>query len=94
MANNALPTSIHAQFLHDKLKRKALLVPGPIGQDGLHNVNGGLQGHLNEDHSNHRGFGANISNNVNLGAVVGGMEANGVSFYHNPLYFQDFMELG
>lgn len=95
MANNTLPISVYAQLLHDKLKRKALLVLGPIGQDGLHNVNGGPHGHLNEDHSaNHRGFGANIGNNVNLGAVVGGVEANAVGSYHNSSLFPGLYGIG
>ncbi|GLB33523.1 putative chiasma assembly protein [Lyophyllum shimeji] len=61
------------KLLHDKLKRKALLAPHPSGHDGHPSLG------LNEEqHLKQRAFGTNLGNAVNLGAVVGGMEATGV----------------
>jgi hypothetical protein len=68
---------------HDKIKRKALLAPNATGQD----VSLGFGGNLNnaigrqaheDQHSKGRGFGSNA---IDLGAVIGGMEANGVKSY-------------
>jgi hypothetical protein len=69
---------------HDKIKRKALLAPNTTGQD----ISVGFGGSLNhvvdrQTHEEHQGkgrtgFGSNV---VDLGAVIGGMEANGVYLY-------------
>lgn len=66
---------------HDKIKRKALLTPNPIGREHL-----GFEGpvhppdrHAPEgQHPKVRTFGTNMGNAVDLEAVVGGMEANGI----------------
>ncbi|KAF5388366.1 hypothetical protein D9615_000139 [Tricholomella constricta] len=63
------------KLLHDKFKRRALLAPHPVGHEG-HPAFGG---HANDDQQQkQRAFGMNMGNTVNLGAVVGGMEANGI----------------
>ncbi|KAK7696626.1 hypothetical protein QCA50_001284 [Cerrena zonata] len=55
----------------DKIKRKALLAPGTVGQPA------GVGGHTLDDRTRPAtGFGASTA--MNVGAVVGGMEANGI----------------
>ncbi|RDB23263.1 E3 ubiquitin-protein ligase CCNB1IP1 [Hypsizygus marmoreus] len=61
------------KLLHDKFKRKALLAQ-PNGNDGPI----GFGGQSNEEQAKQRNFGLHVTNAVNLGAVVGGMEANGI----------------
>jgi hypothetical protein len=63
-------TGIKAQY--DKIKRKALLAP---------NFGGPEMPAQQPDDGSHRTrpFGNNMGNSIDLGAVVGGMEANGVS---------------
>jgi len=69
---------------HDKIKRKALLAPNTTGQDvsmGFgRSLNHVVDRQIHEDHQGkgRTGFG---SNTVDLGAVIGGMEANGVYLY-------------
>ncbi|KAG6911752.1 hypothetical protein DXG01_008002 [Tephrocybe rancida] len=62
----------------DKFKRKALLAPHPSRDDG----HPGFANHSNEDPprpQQQRPFGMGVGmNNVNLSAVVGGMEASGI----------------
>jgi hypothetical protein len=71
---------------HDKIKRKALLAPNTTGQDVSVGFGGSLSHVVDrqtlEDHQGkgRTGFG---SNTVDLGAVIGGMEANGVYLYLN-----------
>jgi hypothetical protein len=60
------------QQSHDKLKRKSLLAPNPVGNDAPP----GFGGTVGDSQAKHGTFGMNIENNI--GAVVGGMEANGV----------------
>ncbi|TFY80277.1 hypothetical protein EWM64_g3732 [Hericium alpestre] len=65
---------------HDKIKRKALLQPDPIGNAGFaFNPSANMDRmHADEHASRNRAtFGGNCTNNVDIGAVVGGMEANG-----------------
>jgi hypothetical protein len=71
---------------HDKIKRKALLAPNATGQDVSMGFGGGLNhavgGQTHEDQQVKGRIGMGFgSNTVDLGAVIGGMEANGVSSY-------------
>jgi hypothetical protein len=72
---------------HDKIKRKALLVPNATGQDASLGFGGNFnhtidrQAHEDQHVKGRTGMGFGNSN-VNLGAVVGGMEANGVKSSH------------
>ena len=83
-----LPTSSYShvtfrQAQHDQIKRKALFAPHVHGQE---NNLGANSSQIQErqslsDHQETSRSGMLFGNNaVNLGAVVGGMEANGVSF--------------
>lgn len=65
----------------DKIKRKALLAPGNAGQPD------GFGGPTFEDRTRHTGgFGNGISTGLDVGAVVGGMEASGVSLAFHVSY--------
>lgn len=73
---------LRLQTHYDKIKRKALLAPGLVGNENT-GLMAGADGHpadrvgLNEQQNKHRSgmaFGAT----VDMGAVVGDMEANGV----------------
>ena len=71
------------QVSHDKLKRKALLVPNPSGQEnGSHN-NGGSVG--SDQRAKQRSNLPNFSHGGNVSAAVGGMEANGAG--SSPISF-------
>jgi hypothetical protein len=65
---------------HDKIKRKALLAPNATTQDTPLGFGGNLsrQAHEEQHGKGRMGFG---NNTVDLGAVIGGMEANGVASY-------------
>ncbi|TFK43223.1 hypothetical protein BDQ12DRAFT_718460 [Crucibulum laeve] len=61
---------------HDKIKRKALLTTNPA----VHTQDpsfGARQEHPLEQQGRPRTFG-NVNNNVDIGAVIGGMETNGI----------------
>ncbi|KAJ3990288.1 hypothetical protein F5890DRAFT_1480904 [Lentinula detonsa] len=61
---------------HDKIKRKALLGPNFTANEPSLNA---PTNHTTEGQwSGIRSFGNNVGNNVDFGAVVGGMEANGI----------------
>jgi len=66
---------------HDKIKRKALLAPNTTGQDVSVGFGGSLS-HVVDRQTleDHQGKGSTSfgSNTVDLGAVIGGMEANGI----------------
>ena len=71
------------QYQHDKIKRKALIAPNTVasenqvGFSGTNNIN--MERPSPSDHQiQPRSFGANLGNTVNIGAIVGGMEASGV----------------
>lgn len=66
---------------HDKIKRKALLTPHISDASQGHPI--GRQNH-EEPLSKGRASMSFGSNAVDLGAVVGGMEANGVGFICTP----------
>lgn len=68
------------QAQHDKIKRKTLLAPSLAITGGNDQLNlHAPPKQMNDEHqSRHRPFGTNLGNTVDLGAVVGGMEANGV----------------
>ncbi|KAJ4472203.1 hypothetical protein J3R30DRAFT_3523872 [Lentinula aciculospora] len=58
---------------HDRIKRKALLGPNLTVNDH------GPTNQISEDQRvGMRSFGTNVGNNVDFGAVVGGMEVNGI----------------
>ncbi|ESK93774.1 e3 ubiquitin-protein ligase ccnb1ip1 [Moniliophthora roreri MCA 2997] len=57
---------------HDKMKRKTVLAPS------LASVNAPANQVSLEESRNLRAFTANMANTVDIGAVVGGMEANGI----------------
>jgi len=69
---------------HDRIKRKALLAPTTTGQDASltfgGNVNHTIGRQTHEDQHIKGRTGVNFGNNntVDLGAVIGGMEANGI----------------
>lgn len=72
------------QAQHDKIKRKALLGGTPMNEQVQQTFGGnfghaGVRQNQEEAHSNGRASMAFGSNAIDLGAVVGGMEANGVS---------------
>jgi hypothetical protein len=81
----------HTKAQHDKIKRKALLAPNAIGQDTSLGFSGNLnhtidrQAHEDQHTKGRTGMGFG-NNTVDLGAVVGGMEANGVESYLRSEY--------
>jgi hypothetical protein len=83
------PPLTSLQHQHDKIKRKALLAPNTVGQDNSACLGGPQTDRRTAtDHQVHsRTFGANLGNASNFGAIVGGMDANGVellllTFFH------------
>lgn len=77
----ALQVARSLQVQHDKIKRKALLQPGSIAQDGGGNAgNRGMLAAEEADVLHSVGVGApGNAPVVDVNAVIGGMEANGVS---------------
>lgn len=81
------------QVQYDKIKRKALLAPNPNAPDGPRGFGGPLNSAVDrqtqdEPQNKTRPFATNLGNSVNLGNIVGGMEANGVC---NPLPFLELI---
>ena len=75
-----------SQSQHDKIKRKALLQPGNLGQE---NARGGLpaQDDPNQLPRMPMGLGTPVSGGpVDMNIVVGGMEANGVTLDPQQAY--------
>jgi hypothetical protein len=69
----------------DKLKRKTLFGPGAGGNDASAGASGMPQPpipFLDEQRAKQRQHSGNQGINANLTAVIGGMEANGVSLNH------------
>jgi hypothetical protein len=66
------------QNQHDKIKRKALLAPNPAVHNNFHSFGDPSNAISGDQSTKMRTFGTNMVNAVNLGAVVEGMEANGV----------------
>jgi hypothetical protein len=83
-APTPLPFRLHSQQAqYDKIKRKALLAPNATGLDAAlafgGNMNHVIERQAHEDQRGGGRAGGGFSNDaVNIGAVVGGMEANGV----------------
>lgn len=70
------------QTQHDKIKRKALLAPNLNGHDTSLTLSANIteNKHVHPGHQAKARNGVGIGNNaVDLGAVVGGMEASGAS---------------